>query len=110
MATYRFTAPASGALSSSAADLFIGQGSVDRVTQLCLCNTGATQRAVTIYRKPSGGSDEEILAAFPLPAGETLNVVQIAGQVHLAPGDALRGKQDAGTDVRWTLSAVRMTG
>lgn len=109
MATFVFGPPQSGALTASAADLYTAVATVEEVRQASFCNTGASTRLVTVWRTPSGGSDEMVLNAEPLPPGETLNLVALLGPLHLAIGDKLRAKQDAGADVRWLISPVRMS-
>ena len=72
------------------------------LTSVTLCNTNTTTaRNVTL-----DVNSRKVLAARPLAPGETL---VIRPGIGMATGVLIRGGQDTGTDVEYTLSGVEFT-
>ena len=90
------------ALTASAATYFTNASASYRtqILEVCLVNTGASQRVVTLY-KNGVGTANQIANAITLPA----NTSTIIDLKLVATGTQTFGaKQDTGTDVTMTVS------
>ena len=96
------TAPT--ALGTSATSVFTNGGASYRTqtTQIYLCNTGSSQRTITIYKNGTATTNQ-ILNSIILPA----NTSTILSNVLVTTGtQIIAAKQDVGTDVNIAIYGI----
>lgn len=91
-------------LSTTATAVFTNGGASYRTqaTQIFLCNTGASQRIVTLYKNGTAASNQ-IANSITLPAN-TSTIIDT--KLVLTGTQIIAAKQDAGTDVNIAIYGV----
>lgn len=92
------------ALSTTATAVFTNGGASYRTqaTQIFLCNTGATQRIVTLFKNGTAATNQ-IANSITLPAN---NSAIIDTKLVLTGTQTIGAKQDVGTDVNIAIYGV----
>lgn len=93
------------AITASTGTLASGSG-IRAITTVIVCNTGASDRTVTLYAVPSGssaGTGTMIVNALNIPAGDTITFDQ--EKMVLGTGDELRAVASA-TGLTATVSIL----
>lgn len=93
------------AITTSAASIFTSTGN-NAITTIIICNTGVTDRTLTMHAVPSGSSVSStnmIVNALNIPAGETMSFDQ--EKIVLGNGDQVDALA-SGTGLSATVSTL----
>jgi hypothetical protein len=92
------------ALSTTATAVFTnaGTGYRTQATQMFLCNTGATQRTITLYKNGTATTNE-IANSIVIPANGS---IILDTKIVLTGTQTLGAKQDVGTDVNIAVYGI----
>lgn len=92
-------------VSGSVVTIATGAAVRTQITQLFLCNTGASSRTVTLFAHGTGiTAANMILPPTTIAVGEVKIIDDL--KIVLGAGETLRGYQSAGTDITATAYGI----
>ena len=94
-------------VSGSVVTIATGAAVQTQVTELYLCNTGASTRKVTLFAHGAGITAANMLFKTIELAPEESKILEDK-KIILASGDTLRAYQDTGTDVTATAYGIEV--
>lgn len=80
-----------------------------RLTAAVVCNTTGSSATVTLGICKTGdtaGASHNVVSAVPIPAGDSLELTAIFGNMILGPGDFISGGAGTTTAITFVLSGI----